>query len=138
MQDRPSKEVLLDALSGFLMQQARPAIADAGLSFRTLIAANLAMVVANEIRSEETQNAAELKRLRALLPEVPIELDGTRDNLRGAIHSLNVALSRRLRAGTFDVAGLTAAQAHVKQTLLEKLAVNNPRFETELEIEPRG
>lgn len=138
MQDRPSKEVLLDALSGFLMQQARPAIADPGLSFRTLIAANLAMVVANEIRSEETQNAAELARLRALLPDVPSQLDGTRENLRATIHALNVALSRKLRDGGFDVAGFGRAQAHVKQTLLEKLAVNNPRFETELDIERSG
>ena len=112
-----------------------PAITDPGLSFRLLIAANLAGVVANEIRSEETQDGAELSRLRALLPDVPVTLDGTREGIRSAIRALNRALATRLQENGFDGPALAQATAHVKQTLLEKLAVNNPRFETALEIE---
>jgi hypothetical protein len=135
MQDRPAKEVLLDALSGFLLQQVRPAISDAGLNFRVLIAANLAMVVANEIRGEEAQNTAELSRLRDLLPDVRAETTESPEAMRRAIEQLNKALAERLRKGDFDPAALGRATAHVKQTLLEKLAVNNPRFDTALEIE---
>ena len=58
MQDRPSKEALLDAVATFLLEKVRPAIADPGLGFRVLIAANLASVAASEIRSEGTQDAA--------------------------------------------------------------------------------
>jgi hypothetical protein len=135
MQDRPSKEVLLDALSTFLVQQVRPTISDPALSFRVLIAANLAMVVASEIRSEEGQNAAELERLRELLPDVVVACDATLEGSRRAIATLNAALVERLRSGTFDAPAFARATAHVKQTLLEKLAVNNPRFETALDIE---
>jgi len=135
MQDRPDKDVLLDAMATFLLTQVRPAISDPGLSFRVLIAANLANVVANEIRSEEEQDVAELTRLRDLLPEIRVAPDGTRAGTHQAIRTLNKALAERLQAGGFDAAGLSRATAHVKQTLLEKLAVNNPRFETALEIE---
>lgn len=135
MQDRPSKEVLLDALAGFLLQQVRPAISDPGLSFRVLIAANLATVVAGEIRSEETQDTAELARLRALLPQVEVQPGTTREELHACIRTLNAALAKQLRSGAFNAAQLAQATSHVKQTLLEKLAVNNPRFETGLDIE---
>jgi hypothetical protein len=135
MQDRPSKEALLDALAGFLLQQVRPSIADPGLSFRVLIAANLATVVAAEIRSEEAQDEAELARLQALLPEVRATRGSTRDELHAAIRTLNTALCRQLRSDRIDQEQFARSAAHVKQTLLEKLAVNNPRFETASDIE---
>ena len=100
-----------------------------------LIAANLAMVVASEIRSEEGQNAAELGRLRDLLPDVVVPSDQTMEGSRKAIATLNAALAERLRSGAFDAPAFARATAHVKQTLMEKLAVNNPRFETSLDIE---
>ena len=138
MQDRPSKEVLLDALSNFLIQQVRPAISDPGLNFRTLIAANLAMVVANEIRTEEQQNATELARLRALMPELPAAPTETQEQLRAAILNLNRALARKLRDGSFDASHFGRALDHTKQALIEKLAVNNPRFDTAADIEAAG
>ena len=133
MQDRPEKEVLLDALANFLIQQVRPAVSDPGLNFRVLIAANIAMQVAAEIRGEETQDAAELTRLRELLADVPIAGDlTTRSAQLAATKQLNRELSERLKRGTVDFAKATA---HLKQTLIEKLAVGNPRFDTSLEIE---
>jgi hypothetical protein len=125
MQDRPDKEVLLDAVASFLVQQVRPAIADAGLNFRVLIAANLAGIVATEIRTGDAQDLAENERLRALLPDLGAA--GTRE--------LNRVLTDRIRSGAFDDAAIVGVTAHVKQTLMEKLAVTNPRFETMLDIE---
>lgn len=133
MQDRPEKEVLLDALANFLIQQVRPAVSDPGLNFRVLIAANIAMQVAAEIRGEETQDAAELTRLRELLADVPVSGElSTRSGQLAATKALNQALAERLKAGTIDFAKATE---HLKQTLIEKLGVNNPRFDTALEIE---
>jgi hypothetical protein len=133
MQDRPEKEVLLDALANFLIQQVRPAVSDPGLNFRVLIAANIAVQVAAEIRGEEAQDAAELRRLRELLADVPVSGDlATRSGQQAATKVLNHALAERLKLGTVDFAKATE---HLKQTLIEKLAVNNPRFDTALEIE---
>jgi hypothetical protein len=133
MQDRPEKEVLLDAIANFLINQVRPAISDPGLNFRVLIAANLAVIAAAEIRGEETQDPAELNRLRALLADVPPVGDlTTRTGRYEATRALNHALAEQLKAGKV---GYAQATAHLKQTLIEKLAVNNPRFETALEIE---
>src|SRR4051812_30641733 len=100
MQDRPAKEVLLDAIASFLLTQVKPAISDPALGFRVLIAANLATVVASEIRSGDEQNAAERERLRALLPEV-----------QGEVPALNAALASRLREGRGDPAWVGQAQA---------------------------
>ena len=133
MQDRPEKEVLLDALANFLIQQVRPAVSDPGLNFRVLIAANIAMQVAAEIRGEESQDAAELTRLRELLSDVPVSSDlTTRSGQQVATKALNQALAERLKTGSVDFAKATA---HLKQTLIKKLAVNNPRFDTALDIE---
>ena len=64
-------------------------------------------------------------RLKELMPYV-----GDADSA-----ALNAELARRFRTSAFDAAVLARATAHVKQTLLEKLNVNNPRFETAMDIE---
>jgi len=135
MQDGPAKEMLLDAVAAFLLQQVKPAVADPALAFRVLIAANLATVAAAEIRAERGQNAAELARLQALLPEAALLESAGAD---AAIGELNAELARRFRAGAFDAPGLARATDHIKKTLAEKLAVNNPRFDLSMEIEARG
>jgi len=132
MQDRPDKEVLLDALANFLLTQVKPAIQDPGLSFRVLIAANLAVVTASEIRGEETQDAAELKRLVELLGSTATP--SGRSEMHAAIRGLNRELTEKLRAGSLSADQFAQATAHVRQTLLEKLAVNNPRFDISAEI----
>ena len=121
MQEKPDKLELLQSLATFLMTEIKPHITDARLSFRVLIAANLATVVANEVRGEPAHEAAELQRLRQLLPERP------GDNLR----ALNVELAARLRDGRLGVEALP----HLRETLRDQLQVNNPFFDTRPEIE---
>ena len=70
MQNRPDKTDLLEAVARFLERDVKPAIKDPSLAFRVLIAANLAAVVAGELRVEDAATGAELDRLRALLPEL--------------------------------------------------------------------
>ena len=109
-------------MARFLAEDIRPVVADARLNFRVLVAAHLAMTVANECRAGASEEAAELARLRAFYPG------------DAQLADLNARLAADVRAGkvTLDDARL---RDHVKKTLLAKLAINSPRFETSLEIE---
>jgi hypothetical protein len=122
MQEKPNKEELLAAISAFLMAELKPVITDARLSFRVLIAANLAQIVANELQKGPLKDAAELARLKQLLPDL------SSNDLR----VLEGELAARLRDGRVD---LKAARAHLRETLRDQLAVNNPFFDTRAEIE---
>ncbi len=136
MQDRPDKATLMDAVAEFLTEEVRPQIADKALSFRCLITANLASIVAREIRTEHNHNAAQMRRLSALLPEV--DLSATQEaettDRHAAIRALNHALVAKIKAGDFDERQQAAVWSHVNETLREKLSVINPRFVTTPDI----
>jgi len=137
MQERPNKLVLLSAIARFLVEDARPALSDPRLAFRALIAANLASIVASELSTDVEATRTELARLRALFPDAPPageSLDGERDQ-RDQVLALTARLARRLREespGEDEVARIAAA---FRESLREKLAVDNPRFDTSPEIE---
>jgi hypothetical protein len=137
MQERPNKLVLLSAIARFLVEDARPALSDPRLAFRALIAANLASIVASELSTDVEATRTELARLRALFPDAPPageSLDGERDQ-RDQVLALTARLARRLREespGEDEVARIAAA---LRESLREKLAVDNPRFDTSPEIE---
>jgi hypothetical protein len=142
MQDRPDKTELLGGVARFLLQDVHPRIEaqDKGLAFRVLIAANLLQIVSAEVRTEEAHDAAQLARLRALLPEsdqtaqadgAPLDAEGRRRR----IVELERALCARLRRPDLPEEERAAALRHVKETLREKLQVVNPRFDTAAEIE---
>ena len=125
MQEKPDKLELLSAIAEFLMAEVKPVIKDARLSFRVLIAANLAQIVANELRGEAGHEAAERERLRALLPDVAPE----------SLRALEVELSARLRDGRIAGDALDRAREALRETLRDQLSVNNPFFDTRAEIE---
>jgi hypothetical protein len=133
MQDRPDQETLLDAVAQFLLEEVHPALEkEKRLAFRVLIAANLANVVANELRAEGGSAEEELSRLRALLPEVDVAGLARAEARR----KLNRELASRLRDGRLPAGA--RVYAHVRATLLADLATANPRFDTAAEIEPRS
>jgi hypothetical protein len=123
MQDPPEKELLLGAIARFLAEEIRPVVTDARKSFRVLVAAHLAMTVANECRVGATDEVEELARLRAFYP-----------GSEGSLAELNARLAREVREGTL-AADDPRLRDHVKKSLLAKLAVNSPRFDTSPEIE---
>jgi hypothetical protein len=134
MQHRPDKATLLDAVVQFLAAEVHPTVADKALAFRVLIAANLCAVVAAELRAEDDHDAAELTRLRALLPDVdagPGAHAPRRSETHAALLALNRALCERIRAGATG----PDVWRHVRATLREQLAVANPRFDASDEIE---
>lgn len=137
MQTRPDHPTLLDALAQFLLADVSPALeADKALQFRVLIAANLASVVANEQRTEPTRFAAEVARLRRLLPAeaaaLPLEAPDRATRL-GALEALNRALAKALRQGTLDEAQRAEALLALLETAKDTLEITNPRFDTTFE-----
>jgi hypothetical protein len=133
MQQRPDHPELLDALARFLMGDVGPALEqDKALQFRTLIAANLATVVANELRTETQRFEAEVARLRRLLPAeasaLPFESNDRATRL-DALERLNRALATRLRAGSLSTEQQAEALEALFSTAKETLAVTNPRFD---------
>ena len=124
MQDAPDKEALLFAIARFLEEDVRPQIKDARLNFRVLVATHLAATVANECRTGAQLEAEAAARLHAIYTDAPA----------ATYRELEARLATDLRAGA--LAGKDdLVQSHVKATLLAKLAVNSPRFDTRTEIE---
>lgn len=134
MQYKPTAETLLLALGDFLQTDVRPAIEDRGLSFRVLIAANMARIVAMELACEEGHDSAELAGLAELLGE-PSDDPVARSGRRATIERLSRALARRIADGEGDEAWLEAVREQVSRTLRDRLNVSNPRFSTAAEIE---
>jgi Domain of unknown function (DUF6285) len=127
MQDRPTALELLAAVRGFLEELG------AGLEgrrrFHALVAANVLQIVERELRGEEEQLARQWDRLAALLgvrgSSKPLALSA----LRTAARELETRLAERIRAGDADAGEFAdRVRAHVRTTVVEKLAVANPRF----------
>lgn len=125
MQDPPEKEAILFAIARFLEEEIRPIVKDPRLNFRVLIATHLAATVANECRTGVEQEAAALARLRAIYPDAP----------HAGYRALEARLAKDVRAGAIGKDRDSLVHEHVRQTLLAKLAVNSPRFDTQTEIE---
>jgi alcohol dehydrogenase class IV len=127
MQDRPTALELLAAVRGFLEELG------AGLEgrrrFHALVAANVLQIVERELRGEEEQLARQWDRLAALLG-----VDGSSEPqavsaLRDAVRELETRLADRIRTGDADAGEFAdRVRAHVRATVVEKLAVANPRF----------
>lgn len=134
MQERPNKLVLLTAIARFLVEDVRPSLSDPRLAFRALIAANLASIVASELNSDSDATRSELARLRGLFPDAPAP--GESFEARHAqVLDLTARLARRLREENPDEAEVTLIAAALRESLREKLAVDNPRFDTSADIE---
>jgi hypothetical protein len=129
MQNRPDASTLLDAVATFLMAEVAPTLeANKALQFRLMIAANLASVVAGELRTEDDRFAAESARLSALLPAAADAArlsSPRRDQRLAALATLEAALAARLREQGPDDATLN----HLWETAKQTLQVTNPRFE---------
>jgi hypothetical protein len=142
MQDAPNKETLLLALAKFLVAEVRPQVKDPRLSFRLLIAANLAGIVAQECAGEDEQNTAELARLARIFDDLlPASGAGavdaksaTRATQLAAIRAGNERLAKGIRDTSLDASPKGLVFQHIKQTLAEKLAIDNPRFDSKRDL----
>jgi hypothetical protein len=123
VQDLPNSRQLLEAVAQFLESELIPALGDPRLRFRALVAANVLHIVARELEMGDTRLTAELERLGELL--APVSGTGSGADAR----ELNLILARLIRAGDADEGPFhDAVLAHVRQTVIEKLEIANPRY----------
>jgi hypothetical protein len=131
VQTRPDQSTLLDAVATFLLEEVAPKLKDdKPLAFRLMIAANLANIVATELRTQDERFSHEARRLRALLPGVADEAklwsSRTLERLE-ELTALERELAVRLRSGRVKVDEKVID--HLVQTAKDTLAAVNPRFD---------
>ncbi|MBL8955490.1 MAG: hypothetical protein JNK82_32245 [Myxococcaceae bacterium] len=131
MQTRPDASTLLEAVATFLLEEVSTKLKDdKALAFRVMIAANLAGIVAAELKTQDDRFSHEARGLKALLPGAADEqrLWGSKTSERvEALTALERELSARLRSGRMKLDDKVLE--HLMQTAKETLAVTNPRFE---------
>jgi hypothetical protein len=126
MHDRPTVAELLDAVRGFLENDAVGAL-EGTAKFHARVAANVLAIAARELELEPGQLHAEWRRLDALLGSAPAP--GDLAALRQGIRARTEELCERIRRGDADGGSFRAAAfAHVRATVREKLAVANPKL----------
>ena len=127
MQDRPTVQELLTAVREFLETDVMPNL-DARRSFHARVAANVLGIVGRELEREEEALVAEWTRLAGLVggeTEPPVRLQA----LRAAVRELTERLAQRIQRGDADAGDFgRAVRAHVRETVVEKLRVANPKL----------
>lgn len=111
---RPDAARLIEAAVAYLESELMPAL-DGYHRFQTRVSANALRMAARELRLGAAQAEAERGRLAALLG---------RD---GDAESLSAALAQQIRDGTYE-GDDAALRAHLRETLREALAINNPKW----------
>ncbi len=129
MQDRPTLKELIRGISTFLETDLMPLLQEP-LRFHTRIAANLLRIIEREIDLEHGYLLEEVERLKKLLSKASPSGDSIAE-LRAEILKLNEELCTRIREGeTDDEQRQRKIIYHIKQTLIEKLEITNPRMIT--------
>ena len=127
MQDRPTYTELLEAVQHFLETDVVPAL-EGPKKFHARVAANVLAIVRRELQTEDAQLRAEWQGLDALLDEAPAP-PTERAALRQQLAKRTAALCKRIRHGEADSGPWRdAVVAHVRQTVIAKLAVANPKY----------
>jgi sugar-specific transcriptional regulator TrmB len=127
VQDRPTYDELLEAVQTFLETDVVPAL-EGPKKFHARVAANVLAIVRRELRSADAQYRTEWERLDRLLGAAePPPVDGV--ELRERLRARTEDLCERIRRGEADTLPWRAAVlAHIRQTVIEKLAVANPKY----------
>src|SRR5262249_31672749 len=97
--------------------------------FHALVAANVLRIVERELEGQEEQLERQWERLAALFGGEGSPKPRAVSVLRGAVRDLETRLVDRIRSGGADGGEFAQrVRAHVRATVVEKLAVANPRF----------
>ena len=114
MQDEPRAAEILPAIAKFLRETVTTDHS-AHTIFQARVAANAADLAAREAQLSPGFDAAELKRLEALLGRT------------GDLHTLNRLLADRIADGSLDLS-TPGLKEHLWDTSLAKLAVDQPSY----------
>lgn len=116
MHHRPDPLDLLSAVALFLREQAMPQL-QGHAGYQARVAANMVDIVRRQLELAPAAEVQERQRLRALLQQ------------DGSLAELNALLCARIADGRIDVQTPGLA-AHLWQTTLDKLAVDQPGYES--------
>ena len=114
MQDEPTPEELIRAVADFLRSDIAPGISG-HYAFKLRVAINALDLVTRQLSLEPGSDATEAARLTALL------------GVEGTLGELNRMLADRIATGEADLQTPGLA-AHVWQTTMDKLAVDQPNY----------
>ena len=125
MLDRPDAAELMDALAAFLDHTVVPSF-EGGRRFHALVAANIARIVARELRVGDQLVDEELDDLRDLLgthgadePRAPKE----------RLFDLRREVCARIESGAMDdEPERSRVLAYVKRSIARRLDVDNPKY----------
>ncbi len=110
----PAATDLLRAAVKYLEEELMPTLAGFH-RFQTRVTANVLNLVRRELELRAAQAAAEHDRLVALLGH------------EGEVEALSRELAERIRAGAIALDN-PALRAHIRQSLADALAINNPKW----------
>ena len=113
-QSMPDVATLLRATVSYFESELMPTLSGYH-RFQTRVAVNVLNTVRRELEMREGHRLEERKRLAAILGH------------DGEVEKLSIELCERLRAGAIALDD-RALRAHIRQSLAEALAVNNPRW----------
>lgn len=125
MQNRPTKEELLEGVSRFLREEAVSKL-EGRAQFHARVAARAAEMVLRELKLERKTLDRERDSLAKLLGR---DTDPGRDaaDPAGEVAALNRELVRRIAAGEADAGPFrTETIAHLRRVTVDRLDVNNP------------
>ena len=115
-QSTPKASILLEAAVKYLETELMPTLAGYH-RFQTRVTVNVLNTVRRELELRAAQAEAERSRLAAMLGH------------DGDVESLSVELAEKIRAGRISIDD-PALRAHVRQSLADALAINNPKWMT--------
>ncbi len=132
MQDRPSAIELIRGIYNFLEKDLVPVLQEP-LRFHTRVAANLLKIIEREQELDIRNLLNEAERLRKLLSKLSPSASSPK-GLKAEILKLNEELCARTRNGDADHdPWRREVMDHIKQTLIEKLEITNPRMITKVQ-----
>jgi Domain of unknown function (DUF6285) len=135
MQDRPTKEELLEMVEGFLGSDVLPRT-EGRVRFHVLVAINLLAMVRKELDLQQAHLAAEASGLAKLLAEPAPAPESAGNKLPDFVRRGNERLCEAIRKGAFTAPQPRAAlYRHLHATLDDKLAVANPRVLARMKAE---
>ena len=111
---KPDATILLQAAVKYLESELMPTLAGYD-RFQTRVTVNVLNIVRRELELREAQQAAERARLAAILGH------------DGEVEALSIELAERIRSGAIAIDD-PALRAHVRQSLADALAINNPKW----------
>jgi hypothetical protein len=115
-QSTPKAAILLEAAAKYLEEELMPTLTGYH-RFKTRVTANVLNTVRREFELRGAQADSEHSRLVAILGH------------DGEVEALSTELAERIRKGAISIDD-PALHAHVRQSLADALAINNPKWLT--------